>query len=82
MTVERLFIGVWADVVIESLSNVVAGVVVVLECVVRVSYFREVVSDVMIKMLAVCIGDEVMIGVNVNVSAGEIIALEFPASMW
>ena len=76
---ELLLIEVWADVVIKSLSNVVTGVVVTSKCVVPVSYVLEVLSDVMVKALAVGINVEVMAGVGVDVSAA-VMTLTMPIS--
>ena len=64
------------DVVVESLSNAVTAVAVALDCVVSVSYFVKVLSDV---VLAVDIGVEVVLAdKNVNVSTAVVTALEFP----
>ena len=49
MAVELLLIGVWVDAVIGSFSDVVTVIVIVLECVVLVSYFVEDLSDVVVK---------------------------------
>ena len=83
-------VGVWAT---EPLSDVVTGTVVVLEFVVPVSYFVEVLSNVLVEaLLAVGIGveglpDEIAVGVevladvNVNLLAAVINALDVPMSI-
>jgi hypothetical protein len=77
VAVELLVIDAWVDVVIESLPDVVTDGVVVLEFVVPVSYFAEVLSDVVLEALAVSIGFEVLDDVNVNVSVAVMTAFEF-----
>ena len=67
--VELLVIGVWAGMMIGSLSEVVTGVVGVLVFLVAVSYFLEMLSGVMVKALAVGIGVEALADMNVNVFA-------------
>ena len=64
--------------VVKSFSGVMTGVVVTLEFVALVKYFVEVFSDVVVKMLTVCIDIEVLARGNVKVSAAVITALEFP----
>ena len=78
MTVGLVVVGVGADVVTESLSDVVTGGVVNLEYVVLVSYFVEVLCDAVAEALYVGIGVEVLADVNLNVSAAVMTALEFP----
>ena len=57
--------------VVGSWSDVVTGVVIVLEFVVPVSYFVEVLSDVAVEALAGGMGVEVLADVNVNASAAD-----------
>ena len=57
----------WDGAVIESLSDVVTGMAVVLEWVLLVLYVVEMLSDVLDKELAVCISVEVLVDVNVIV---------------
>ena len=52
-----------------------------LEFIVLVSYLVEVLSDIVVKALAISIGVEMLADVNVNVSAAVITALEFPMPM-
>ena len=66
---------------VESLSNAVTGVVVVLQFVVPVSYLVDMLSDVAFESLAGGIGVEVLAGVNTNVSAAMMTALEFPIAL-
>ena len=78
MVVELLLIGVRANVVIISLSDVVTGVMIVLECAVPVSYFVGVLPDVMVEALAIGINVEVLFDVKVNVLAAMMPTLELP----
>ena len=65
---------------VESLSNAVTGVVVVLQFVVPVSYLVDMLSDVAIEALAGGISVEMLAGANVNVLAAVMTALEFTIS--
>ena len=65
---------VWSDVVIESLADMVNGVVLALDVVVSVSYFVEVLSDVMVEAFTSGID------MNANVSASVMTALDFSMS--
>ena len=78
MAVELLVTDAW---VIESFSDVVNGVAVVLELVVPVSYFVEVLQGVAVEALPVGIGGEVLASVKLNVSAAVITIMEFPMSI-
>ena len=60
---------------------VLIGDVVALECVVLVSYFIVVLSDVVVKSWTVDISVEVLADVNVNVSKAVMTALEFPMAV-
>ena len=62
------------------MSDVVTGVVIVLEFVVPVSYFVEMLSDVAVEALAISVSVEVLVGVNVNVSPAVMTAVEFAMS--
>ena len=64
--------------VIESFSDIVAVVVIVLGCVVPISHFEKVLSDVVVKALDVGIGVEVLANVNANLLTAVMTALEFP----
>ena len=64
--------------VIESLSDVVTGVVFVLKLVDSVSYFTEVLPDLVVETLPVGIGGEVLAGVNLNGSAAVMTTMDFP----
>ena len=81
MAVELLVIDAWTDVVIESLSDVVTGGMVVLEFVVPKSYFVEVLSGLVVEAVVFSIGFEVVGDVNMNVSAAVMTPLEFPMSI-
>ena len=80
MAVGVLLICVWAEfLVIESFSDVVTGIVVILECLVPVSYFVEVLSDALVKALAIDMSVEVLACANVNVVAAVVTTnLELP----
>ena len=65
------------NVMVDSFSDVVTGVVVVLEFVVPVSYL---LSGVAVEALIISIGVWVLAGANTNVSAAVMTALEFSIS--
>ena len=72
-----LVIDMWDGVGTESLSDVEADVVLALEFVMPVSCFVEVLSDVVVKALAVGIATDVLPDMNLNVLAVIMTALEF-----
>ena len=76
MPVGILLIDVW---VVESLADVLTGVLLALKFVVVVSYAVEVLSDVVTESSAANIGVvEVLANMNVNLSAAVMTTLEFP----
>ena len=81
MADELLLIDVWVDATTESLYDVVTRVVTMLEFVVPLCFFVEVLSDVVSEALVVAIDVDVLPGVVVNVSAAAITALKVFMSM-